>query len=175
MSKDTVEALTANDDVYLSTPMTPYEHKNSTPIPGEDKFNTLLVSPISSKPLKTVLTFSGNSLKSIYITLEDASRMLDEVKELITSKYGEPKVENSMKEEQCLYKNGANFKLSSGAIRYQWTQERPTAEKVEATLSDIVVDTCPSNLRYSMGAFKLRNLSIGVALPKSEKKQVNPF
>lgn len=155
--------------------MTPFKHENYTPILGEDKFDTLLVSPINSKPLKTVLTFSGNSLKSMYITFEDSSRILDEVKGLITSKYGEPKVKNSMKEEQCLYKNGSNFKLTSGTIQYAWTQERTAAEKVDATLSDIVIDICPFDLRYATQAIKLRSLTIGVSLPKPEEKLANPF
>lgn len=176
MSKEAVDALISNDGVYLSAPMTPYEYKNSSPIPNEDRFNALLISMISAKPLEAVLTFSGNALKSIFVTLETSSSMLEEVKGQISSKYGEPKVENSMKEEQCIYKNGANFKISTGDISYKWLLSQPKGEKIETSLSELVYETCPSNLRYSsIGAIKIQTLSIRIANDKLDNKAANPF
>jgi len=78
-----------------------------------------------------------------------------------------------MKEEQCLYKGGQNFKISSGAIRYLWTQDRKNAEPVTASVSDVVLDICPSNLRYAIGPIKSKSLNIGIAKP--EKPVANPF
>jgi len=142
-------------------------------VSGEDKFNTKIVSPLSDQPQEAVLTFVAGQLQSINIDLGDSNRIVDSVKSLITSKYGEPKVDNSMKEEQCVYKGGQNFKVSSGAIRYEWKQDRPNAEAVTASLSDVVMDMSPSNLRYAIGAIKVKSLTIGIAKP--EKPVVNPF
>jgi len=173
VSRAAVEALSQSDGVYLGSPLEPYEYKHSSAVPGEDKFSTKIVSPLSDQPQEAVLTFVGGQLQSIYVQLGDSNRIVDSVKALITSKYGDPKVENSMKEEQCLYKGGQNFKVSSGVIRYDWKQDRPNAESVTASISDLVIDVCPSNLRYATGAFKSKSLTIGIAKP--EKPVVNPF
>ena len=172
-SRSAVEALTPSDGVHLNSPLKAYEYKHSSPTPGEDKFNTTIVSPLSAEPLDAVLTFVGDQLQSIYVDLGDSTRIVDSVKELIAGKYGEPKVDNTMKEEQCIYKGGQNFKVSSGTIRYSWKQERPKAEAVAASVSDTVIDICPSNLRYAMGAIKSKSLNIGIAKP--EKPVANPF
>lgn len=173
ISRSAVESLTSSDGVHLNSPLKPYEYKYSSPTPGEDKFDTTIVSPLSDEPLDAVLTFVGDQLHSIYVDLGDSARIVDSVKALIAVKYGEPKVDNSMKEEQCLYKGGQNFKISSGTIRYSWRQERPKAEAVAASIADSVIDICPSNLRYAMGAIKSKSLSIGIAKP--EKPVANPF
>lgn len=173
VSRSAVEGLSPSDGVYLASPLEPYEYKHSTPVSGEDKFNAKIVSPLSDQPQEAVLTFVAGQLQSINIDLGDSNRIVDGVKSLITSKYGEPKVDNSMKEEQCVYKGGQNFKVSSGAIRYEWKQDRPNAEAVTASLSDVVMDMCPSNLRYAIGAIKVKSLTIGIAKP--EKPVVNPF
>ena len=173
MPRAAVEGLSVDDGVHLSSPLTPYQNKYYEPRPGEDRFDAMLMTPFSKEPLKSVLTFSDGNLKSIYIDLGDSSRIVDQVKELITAKYGEPKIENSMKEDQCIYKGGANFKVSSGSIRNLWSQDRANAEPISTSLSDTIIDTCPSNLRYAMGAIKSRSLTIGVAQPA--KPVVNPF
>lgn len=173
VSRSAVEGLSPTDGVYLAAPLEPYEYKHSSPVSGEDKFNTKIVSPLSDQPQEAVLTFVAGQLQSINIDLGDSNRIVDSVKSLITSKYGEPKVDNSMKEEQCVYKGGQNFKVSSGAIRYEWKQDRPNAEAVTASLSDVVMDMSPSNLRYAIGAIKVKSLTIGIAKP--EKPVVNPF
>ena len=171
--RSVVEALAPGDGVHLSSPLSPYEYKYSSPISGEDKFNTTIVSPLSEEPLKAVLTFVGDQLQSIYVDLGDSNRIVDSAKALIASKYGEPKVDNTMKEEQCLYKGGQNFKVSSGTIRYSWKQDRPNTDAIAASISDTVIDSCPSNLRYAMGAIKSKSLDIGIAKP--EKSVANPF
>ena len=76
MSKEAVEALSSSDGVYLSAPMTPYEYKDSSPIPNENKFNVPIISTISSSPLEATLTFSENKLKAIYLDLETTSNTL---------------------------------------------------------------------------------------------------
>lgn len=173
MSQEAVQSLKPEDGAYLSTPMTPYVSKYSAPKSGEDKFDAQLTSPLSDTPLKAVLTFSAGALKSLYISFGESSAIHDRAKELITSKYGEAAIDNSMKEEQCVYKNGSNFKISSGTIKHKWVQERPGQESVTADLSDIVINSCPADLRYASGAIKLKSMSIGVT--EAPKKVVNPF
>ena len=173
MSRTAVEGLAADDGVHLSSPLTPYESKYDEAKPDEDKFNAMLATPFSKDSLKAILTFSNGSLKSIYLNLGNSSIILDQVKEMIAAKYGQPKIDNSIKEEQCIYKGGANFKVSSGSLRYHWSQDRANAEPILVSLSDTIIDTCPSDLRYATAAIQSRNLNIRVAEPA--KAVVNPF
>lgn len=173
ISKEAAQALTADDGVYLSTPMTPYVHKYSQPKPDEESFDARLTSPLSDQPLKAVLTFAAGTLKSLYVSFDESSAVHDRAKELIASKYGDPVVENTMKEEQCIYRNGSNFKVSSGTIKHKWLQERQGLEPVSTEISDTVIDICPSSLRYASGAIKSK--SITFRIPEVPKKVANPF
>jgi len=40
-------------------------------------------------------------------------------------------------------------------------------------VSDVVIDVCPANLRYAIGAIKSKSLTIAIAKP--EKPVANPF
>ena len=115
MSRTEVEAISHNAAVHLAEPMSAYVYKNSTPTPGEDLFNTKLTTPWSDTPLKATLTFSNDTLIGVSVTLSDSTGMADEIRKHIAAKYGDPQVDDTMKEEQCVYRNGANFKVKSGA------------------------------------------------------------
>lgn len=176
MAREAVEALQASDSVHLAAPLTPYQYKNATPKPGEDKYDAQLVTPLSPQPLKAVLTFESERLTALYLNLDTENNVLEVVKNQITEKYGSPKVDDSMKEEQCIYKNGSNFKLSSGAISHKWLEETPGAAPIETSLSDVVVAMCPSNLRYgSIGPIKLRSLSVRFLKGAPDQKPKNLF
>lgn len=146
MTKETIESLQVSQGVHLNSPMTAYQYKNGAPKEGVDKFNARLATPLSSEPVDAVLTFESSQLTELYINIPESSNMLERIKAQITEKYGAGKEENTMKEEQCIYKNGANFKLSSGALSTTWTETSSRTELIETNLSDIVIATCPSNL-----------------------------
>ena len=175
MTKETIESLQVSQGVHLNSPMTAYQYKNGAPKEGVDKFNARLATPLSSEPVDAVLTFESSQLTELYINIPESSNILERIKAQITEKYGAGKEENTMKEEQCIYKNGANFKLSSGALSTTWTETSSRTELIETNLSDIVIATCPSNLRYSIGPVKLRSINIRKIKPSTELKSKNLF
>jgi hypothetical protein len=175
MSKEAVESLQPSEGVYLNSPMTPYQYGNSAPKEGLEKFDAFLVIPLSPDPLAMVLTFEAAQLTELYITLTDSSNTLERVKAQIAEKYGPGKIEDTMKEEQCIYRGGANFKLSSGVLSTTWTEEYSQLVRIETKLSDIVLATCPSNLRYSIGPIKLKSMTIRKVRSAGEAKPKNLF
>ena len=147
MSKSAVENLQVTNGVHLTSAMTPYDYKNTPPSPGEEIFDTFISTPLDSKPLKAVLTFKNSILISISLTINPSTNTLEKVKNQIKEKYGTGKIDDSRKEEQCIYKNGANFKIMSGSIYTTWIEELSQTEQIKTTLIDVSIETCPSNLR----------------------------
>src|ERR1700681_4113242 len=140
--------------------MAPYQYKNSVAKPGEDKFDASVVTPLSTTPLKAVLTFEGGQLTGLYMTLEESSSMLERVSKQIAEKYGPGQVNDSRKEEQCIYKNGSNFKITSGSVNTKWVEQLSSIDRIETPLQDMAIATCPASLRYgSIDPIKLRSLS----------------
>lgn len=168
MNKEAVESLTEKDSIYLATPMSPYVYKYSTATEGIDKFDAKLNSPLSSQPLEAVLSFKEDALQTIYISFKESVTVFEKVKAQISEKYGVGKQENTRKEEQCIYKNGANFKITTGTISQTWVDVISQTEQYETKISDYLYSSCPSNLRYgSVGEINLRSLTI-------DKKTVAP-
>lgn len=177
MSKDAVEALSEKDGVFLSAPMSAYVYKYSTPTEGLDKFDAKFNSPVSNQPLEVVLSFRDDVLQTIYISFKDSNVAFEKVKSQLTEKYGLGKQENSRKEEQCIYKNGANFKITTGDISQVWVDAPSPSEQVQTKISDYLFSSCPSNLRYgSVSEINLRSLTIDrkTVVPEAQKP-VNLF
>ena len=148
MSKSAVENLQVTNGVHLTSAMTPYDYKNTPPSrPDEEIFDTFISTPLDSKPLKAALTFKNSILISINLTINPSTNTLETVKNQIKEKYGTGKIDDSRKEEQCIYKNGANFKIMSGSIYTTWIEELSQTEQIKTTLIDVSIETCPSNLR----------------------------
>lgn len=168
MTKTQVEALQASDGIYLTNAMTPYVNERYTPVDGVDKFNTYLQTPLSTTAFKSVLTFEAGKLSSIYINFDDANNVLEQVTSQISEKYGAGVINSDRKEEQCIYKNGANFKITKGTITTMWTESLSQNERIETITNDWLFDMCPSNLRYgSVGASKMTSITI-------QKRTVSP-
>ena len=147
MSKSAIENLQATNGVHLTSAMTPFDYKNTTPIPDEEIFNTFISTPLDSKPLKAALTFKNSILISISLTINPSTNTLEKVKNQIKEKYGTGEIDDSRKEEQCIYKNGANFKIMSGSVYTTWIEELSQTEQIKTTLIDVSIETCPSKLR----------------------------
>ena len=161
MQMDAVTHLKETDGVYLAEPLSAYENKYYAPKPGIDKYTTKITIPNASNPLGAVLTFSASQLTEIYLNFENSPYLYGKVKEQLTEKYNHGAIKDERKEEQCIYKNGANFKITNGTIETTWRQALPSGEAIETRLSEFKFDVCPSNLRYgTVGVTELNSLTI---------------
>lgn len=173
MTKEAIEAIPVSESVALVASMTPYEYKHDTPKAGEDKYNAQVQTPFSPRPIKAVLTFKESKLISLFLDLKD-DFVLDKIKAQIEQKYGAPETTDNRKEEQCVYRNGNSFKITSGTLSYKWKGQLPEGQ-THASLSDISVDTCPVNLRYATGAIRLKSLHVGYDSAEPSKQVPNVF
>ncbi len=118
MTQPQIEALKGG--VQLSSALTewkPSKPEDYTPKPGEVKLEGMLSNPVSGKS-KVTLTFTKGKLTRIFLDLDDESDFVT-AKNLISSKYGSPKVNNSQKDKQCIYRNGNSLSLKNGTGTYQ--------------------------------------------------------
>jgi hypothetical protein len=176
MSKDALEKLTLSDGVFLESPMTPYEYKYVSPVEGVDKFNAKVVTPLSTQSVSTVVSFQNDALISFHMNFEGISGGYERSLRQITEKYGPGKETNNRKEELCLYKGGANFKIIRGAISITWLDEVSVTERVQTRLTDFILNSCPSDLRYgSVGGIGSKGLTIEKLKPSSEAEKKNLF
>ena len=176
MQMDAVTQLQETDGVYLAEPLSAYENKYYTPKPGIEKYATKIKIPNASKPLESVLTFSANQLTEIYLNFENSPYLYDKVKDQIAEKYNQGAIKDERKEEQCIYKNGANFKITTGTVATTWRQALPSGEAIETRLSEFKFDMCPSNLRYgSVGGTELKSLTIRKVEQATDSKKDGLF
>jgi len=176
MTKEAIEGIPTTEEIHFVSALQPHETKYSKPTPGVDRFKALLATPFTKEPLEIILAFEGDVLTNLYISLEKLPSLFEQMKTQISEKYGEPAVTNTMKEEQCIYRGGANFKLMNGGMIYRWQQASPSAGTIQTSLLSHEINICPSNLRYgSIGPTKLMSLNIGVLKAKPESKATNPF
>lgn len=175
MSKEAVEGLSQSEGVRLQAPLVPFEYRREqTPVPGVDKFTGLIISPMSENPLKTEFNFRDGFLLSFNVSLEREA-ILTKLRKQISEKYGDPRTVDDMKEEQCVYRNGSNFKIKSGIVSNHW-EEGSGSSRVETVLSTFVFDICPSSLRYgSVGGTTFHSLRIGSSAAQEKKKEENLF
>jgi len=176
MKMDAITQLQETDGVYLAEPLSAYENKSYTPKPGIDKYTTEISIPNSPKPLASVLTFSANQLTEIFLNFESSPHLYEKVKDQITEKYNQGAIKDERKEEQCIFKNGANFKITAGTIATTWRQNLPSGETIETRLSEFKFDSCPSNLHYgSAGRIELKSLTIRKVEQATDSKKDGLF
>lgn len=175
MTREEIQALRAADTVYLNEPMTPYQYKHIQPKHGEEMFDALIITPLSQNPLKAVLTFESGKLISLWVMLEKSSTMLKTVNTQITSKYGSGNIRDNRTEEQCIYKNGANFKINSGAIYTEWIEPVSPTDRIETSLADVSFEACPSDLSFTFGSIQIKSLAIRRLPNDATEKSKNLF
>lgn len=174
MSKASIEVLTSQDGFYLNAPMTPFEYSEKIKAePGKDVFNGLLISPYSAEPLKATFTFKEDALVRIGFNLENKEALFNELKAMVEKKYGQPITKGEMKEEQCLYKNGANFKIKDGIVSYIWTKEIENSidEEISTTFTDMAMAMCPSSLNSPIFNVKMKSFGIGITKKTAPKPE----
>ena len=176
MPMDAIAQLQESDGVYLAEKLSPYESKHYTPKPGVEKYSTLVTIPNTSKAIDSVLTFSTDKLIEIYLNFDKSPDLYEKIKNQITEKYGQGAIKDDQREEQCIYKNGANFKIKTGTAVTTWRQFLKNGEAIETTLFDTTIAMCPSNLRHgSTGGVELKSLYIRKIEQSSETKKIELF
>lgn len=177
MSKEALEGLSENDGIYLTAPLVvePYSLKRSASLSAEASnqvlYESLVMTPLSKDSRRLLVSIENNKVRTISISLDD--ELFKMVQEQITAKYKAGNVRDTRKEEQCIYKNGSNFKKISGSYDLSWVEPISDTEEVITYIIDSVFDVCPPSLDFAMPItksksvfFKLRNIETGV-----EKKQ----
>ncbi len=173
MTKDAVAALPLTGDISLADGLV--EARQKTPLPiGTVSYRSKLGTPLRSEPYDVSLTFKSDRLASIYITLDDASFAL--FTKQITERYGNGSVNDTRSEEQCIYRNGSNFTLRSGVVQTNWNEPVTRTEKIQTTLTDLLIDACPSRLDMPrVGPIRQKSLTIETVSVDQSPSGSNPF
>ena len=172
MTQSQVESL--KGPVQLTSSLTKWEPskpEDYTPAPGEQKLEGMMNNPVTQNS-KATLTFTNGRLSSIFLALDDESG-LNAAMNLIAAKYGSPQIDNRQKDEQCIYRNGNSFTLKNGIASYKWIQPHGGGV-VTTSIFEILVNVCPSNLRYGTtigGAVR----SLSISYSSKPVKESNPF
>ncbi len=165
MTREEIEAQRGGD-ISLTAPLTLAKY-GSPKEPNEIWYDSRLQSPLTEKPADVLLVFKSNVLTYMSVTLDGTA--LSEAERQLTAKYGLPKVDENKSEEQCLYKNGANFKLPKYRREATWNGNAEVGFAVQTKLRDIDEGMCPTNLRYDTStSFKLKSLSFSKVEPKED-------
>ncbi len=173
MSREAIVQLTEKDGVYLSSPMTTFIYRHGGQVEGVDQFDAKITTPLSSQPFSVILAFKGDELISLNISFERVSSVYDRTKAQIAEKFGPGKENNNRKDEQCIYRNGANFKVTSGSIISTWVDEVSVDSRIETRMSDWISNMCPSSLRsISVGEVGVKSISIRKIQNSKEAEKV---
>lgn len=155
ITKDAVEALTATDEVFLAEQLV---EKAKSPRHGT-MYMGKLKTPLYADSLPISMVFDGEDTLTIF-RLDLPEDITDGVEKQLIAKYGAPKVEEKNEEEQCIYKNGANFKLQKKERKATWITLWKDSVHVETTIMSLVTPSCPGNLRYeNVSATNINRLS----------------
>lgn len=166
MTKEAVEALAAADEVYLSEPLV--EDTKLTRPGKRTWYKGKLKSPLANEPVVTTMVFDQDGLMTFF-SLELSEATLEGVEKQLVAKYGAAKVDDKSDEEQCIYKNGSNFKLPNKERTATWKTPFKDGADVETSINVMVKSFCPSNLRYGgIGPIKLASLSFSRKDPKPQ-------
>lgn len=173
MTKPALEALQATDNIYVSSSLTAYTSKDPQP-EGSESYKGLLMTPLRDQPFDASFIFTAGQLSTVLVKLDEQA--LADVTKQISERYGAGKTEDTRKEQQCIYGNGANFKITDGELSTTWSTPVSSTGNVETELLDAIVDSCPSNLRYgSTGSFRYHSLYIHTVSVAESKKKGNLF
>jgi hypothetical protein len=173
MTQSAIEALQASDGTYLAGPLEPDTSTVTLP-PDAVKVKGELVTPLGSEPGKVSLTFTSGLLTAMSVTL--AEGQFAQAKSQLIEKYGEGKLDDDRKDEQCLYGNGSNFKVNSGAVAHRWVQSMSANDQIKGAAIEYTIDMCPPSLRSPyVGPTTVRFIVLSLAHPDSNAKAANLF
>lgn len=169
MSKEELEALPAGDSVYLAAPLTVKEMKDFKPKEGTVWYDGQLKVPLSSAPVKSTFVFENG--KMTYFSMDLHEITWDFMKKQVVEKYGPGELKDDQKEEQCIYKNGSNFKIVNGTKSVTWRQVISPTEQITTSASDMQFAICPSSLRDPMFSSKTKSISFSFGSIKPENSK----
>jgi len=173
MTREQLEAVSPDSVVHLTAPLAPLQSKHYKHVPGVDVFTSTVQTPFDQNPLHGAFKFTEGTLLSISISLKNESNAFDLAKDMLSAKYGEARVTDAMKEQQCVLRNGANYKVRHGKVAYLWWSEPSDVGYVETQLVQSIVDGCAIS-RVAGGAIESRSLIITRHDQKPEEP-ANPF
>lgn len=169
MSKDALEALTPNDGVYLSSALAPKEKRGDAQPDGTVSYTGKMTTPLSPTPIDTEFTFHDGKLSFFSMDLRETA--FDFAQKQIADKYGAGEVKGDLKEKQCIYENGSNFKVLDGLKIATWRHAISTTEQIVTSATDMQMASCPSSLDDPLNSMKKKWVSFERAPIKSENKE----
>lgn len=173
MSKEAVEALKESDGVYLTGPFALFDPKSPLP-PGLKMYSVPIMTPLSTKPVDMLLSFMDGNLTIIDFSLQEISP--SGLKAQIAQKYGLGKVDDKRKEEQCIYRNGNNFKITNGYMITSWVEPLSATESIETYVLEDISASCPMDLKHdSIVVSKHFNLMMKLTSGTGNRKKADLF
>jgi hypothetical protein len=173
MTKESIDALKLSDGVFLDSPMIIYKELNDRSKAGVENFTGSVITPLSEKFIKTIFAFEENKLIAFTFNFDKSNSFIDKINSQISEKYGPGETNDQRKDEQCIYKNGANFKINTGIISTNWSEKISITEVIETSTTTMTIESCPNSLSdRKSGVRKIEVMSIRKS---SKEKQKNLF
>lgn len=131
--------------------------------PGESRYDGALIVPGRALPLKSRFSFLDDKLNAISVDFDPDSSLFESMGKQIADRYGPGAVDDGMKEENCIYRNGSSFKIKSGLLITKWDEHQVDGRTVRTSLIELVFAVCPVNLSLGMSTHKSKMMSISYA------------
>lgn len=172
MTQDSLTNLKAADGVYLVGPFVAHASGEQNLGPTSSGYTAMIATPFDHEPREASFVFVAGILTEFSIKLDDAT--FAQAKSQLEDKYGPGKPDNDQHEEQCVYRNGAAFKVAWGTIAVKWDQQISSTERIRSSASELTVNTCPPRLDIpSMGPMTWNYISIRMI--KTDPSKPNLF
>ncbi|WP_144154499.1 hypothetical protein [Paraburkholderia sp. BCC1885] len=143
IDQDTLEALKSADGIYLLEPLT-IDVQRTEAEQNALLYKARIMTPLSTDSAPARFTFTSGRLAGFTVDLDE--NQFQQAMSQLQEKYGHGSVTDDRKDEQCIYHNGASFKVNSGAVSRRWIQRITDTEHISATIVEFTVDICPPSL-----------------------------
>jgi hypothetical protein len=160
MTKEAVLALSVDEPVRIVGELTPTVEKTA-PAAGVERFDGAIALPHATEPTKITLTLKDGVLHAITLMADGEDQTLERLAKQVAERYGAGKIQDSRKEEQCIYRNGNSFTLKRGVVATLWSTAAEEGKIVATSFAELDFSMCPSDLRYGTTLrMKVKSLSI---------------
>lgn len=140
MTREQVESIPAGGDIYFTVPLAEQATK---PTEGVQKLKSLLQSPLKPEPSPISLKFEGGVLTYFSIDLTETTVKTAEAQ--LTAKYGPPTVQGDAEPEQCIFRNGNNFKMPQSIRNAVWAGKAADGQLVRISAISVRRAICPTD------------------------------
>ncbi|WP_321902048.1 hypothetical protein [Paraburkholderia tropica] len=144
MTFNAVSALTEADGIYPVQPLQ-VDTRNTARGNGGMSYRARMRTPLDTDD-STPVSFSFVDGKLIGFSVELDDSHFARAMTQIVDKYGKGELADDRKDEQCLYRNGANFKVNWGALSHRWTQRISDNTVIQTSATEFTVAMCPPSL-----------------------------